>query len=414
MDEIESGMRNYKEMSIRYVSENRFELEKLYAAVYTMQRVYSLCQLRGELSGMMILAGWIPKDNYYAISAMTERDAPNTMILTEYGDVLEREGNELPTLLRNWPLVRRFQEIVRLYSLPAYGELDPTFVVAASFCLFFGFMFGDIGHGLALIVATYILEKKNIMGKAVASVMKIAGAVAVVFGFLYGSLFGNEEIIHPIWLSPMHSVTTMLPIAILIGVVFLSIGICFRVHNAVRKREWGEAIFSPEGLTGLLFYWLALVQIISAAVGEATFNSNVFSAIMMILFLVMIFGNGISKYLFRGEMIDEGGVTHVFSVFHAMMSFVSNTASFVRLAAFALNHAGLSLAIFTLGRVVEKIPGGQIFHAVVLLLGHLMIVGLEGLIVFIQTLRLEYYEFFGKFYHGGGREFAPVLWDRRT
>jgi len=414
MDAIETEMLNYRDMPARYVSEKRFEMEKLYAAVYTMERVYSLCRLRGELSGMMILAGWIPQDSYSAVSAMTEQEAPNTLLMRERGEVLEEEGNELPTLLRNWPLIRRFQEIVRLYSLPAYGELDPTFVVAASFCLFFGFMFGDIGHGLVLIAATYVLEKKKIMGNAVASVMKIAGTVAVLFGFLYGSVFGNEEIIHPIWLSPMKSVTTMLPIAIVIGIVFLTTGICFKIHNAIRKREWGEALFSPEGLTGLLFYWLALVQIFSMAIGKIAFNSNAFTAVMTILFLVMIFGNGISKYLFRGEMIDEGGVTHVFSVFHAMMSFVSNTASFVRLAAFALNHAGLSLAIFTLGHVVEKAPGGTLFNALVLLLGHLLIVGLEGLIVFIQTLRLEYYEFFGKFYHGGGREFAPVLWDRRT
>jgi len=275
-------------------------------------------------------------------------------------------------------------------------------------------MFGDVGHGLTLIAAAYALEKKKIMGNAIASVMKIAGGSAVLFGFLYGSIFGSEEILHPIWISPMKSVTTMLPVAIGVGIVFLSIGICFRIYNAVRKSEWGEALFSPEGATGLLFYWLALVQVLSVAGGETVFNSYAFAAMMIALLLVMIFGNGISRYLFHGEMIDEGGVTHVFSVFHAMMSFVSNTASFVRLAAFALNHAGLSLAIFTLSHVVERGPGGTIFSAIVLLLGHLLIVGLEGLIVFIQTLRLEYYEFFGKFYRGGGREFAPVLWDRRT
>ncbi|MDR1379489.1 MAG: ATPase [Synergistaceae bacterium] len=415
MEAIASEIQNYREMPGRYAEENRFELEKFYAAVYTGERIQSLCQLGGELSGMTVLAGWMPQSSYGDIAQATEEKAPHTLIMAEYGDILEREGNELPTLLHNFPLVRRFQEIVRLYSLPSYSELDPTFVVAVSFCLFFGFMFGDVGHGLALILGTLFLEKKKIMGRAIASVMKIAGASSVLFGFLYGSVFGSEELIHPLWLSPMTDVDQILPISIGVGIVFLTIGICFKIQNAARKEEWGEALFSPEGMAGLLFYWLAVAQAVAVTGNdpEIAFDKDIFIAIMASLFAVMIFGNGIAKYFFRGEVVDEGGVVHVFSVFHAMLSFVSNTASFVRLAAFALNHVGLSGAVFMLARMVENVPAGKLYYAVVLLLGHLVIIGLEGMIVFIQTLRLEYYEFFGKFYRGGGREFMPVLWKRR-
>jgi V/A-type H+-transporting ATPase subunit I len=201
-----------------------------------------------------------------------------------------------------------------------------------------------------------------------------------------------------------------------VGIVFLTTGIVFRIYNAAREREWGEVLFSPEGLSGLLFYWLAVLQTVAVTGNspETAFDTDIFIAVMVILFAIMIFGNGIAKYFFRGEAVDEGGVVHVFSVFHAMLSFVSNTASFVRLAAFALNHAGLSGAVFMLARMVENAPAGKLYHAFVLLLGHLVIIGLEGMIVFIQTLRLEYYEFFGKFYRGGGREFMPVLWRRRN
>ncbi|MDR1621151.1 MAG: ATPase [Synergistaceae bacterium] len=414
MEAIEAERESYRDMPGRYAAENRFELEKLYEAVYTKQRIASLCQLRGELSGMTVLAGWTPQDSFDAVRAMAEEKAPHTLVLAENGDVLEREGHELPTLLHNLPLVRRFQEIVRLYSLPSYSEIDPTFVVAVSFCLFFGFMFGDVGHGAALILGTYFLEKKGIMGRAIASVMKIAGVVSVLFGFLYGSVFGSEELIHPIWLSPMKDVNKILPVSIGIGIVFLTLGICFKIWNAARKREWGEVFLSPEGGAGLLFYWLAVGQALAVTGGnlEMALGTGVFSAVMGLLFLVMIFGNGIAKLFLQGESVDEGGVVHVFSVFHAMLNFVSNTASFVRLAAFALNHVGLSGAVFMLGRMVENAPGGKLYHAFILLLGHLVIIGLEGMIVFIQTLRLEYYEFFGKFYRGGGREFAPVSWKK--
>jgi V/A-type H+-transporting ATPase subunit I len=414
MEAISSEMENYRNMPGRYVTEDRFELEKLYEAVYTKQRIYSLCQLRGELSGIMVVAGWIPQRDCGAICAMADEKAPHTLTLSEKGDDLEEKGYELPTLLHNLPLVRCFQEIVRLYSLPSYSELDPTFVVAASFCLFFGFMFGDIGHGIALILGTRFLEKKGIMGHAISSVMKIAGFSSVVFGFLYGSVFGSEELIHPIWLSPMKDVNKILPVSIGVGILFLTIGICFKIQNAARKGEWGEVLFSPEGMAGLLFYWLAVAQAVAITGDdpEMAFDGDIFIAIMVTLFAVMIFGNGIAKYFFHDDVVDEGGAVHVFSVFHAMLSFVSNTASFVRLAAFALNHAGLSGAVFMLARMVEGVPAGQLYYAIVLLLGHLVIIGLEGMIVFIQTLRLEYYEFFGKFYRGGGREFMPVLWKR--
>jgi V/A-type H+-transporting ATPase subunit I len=414
MESIETEIENYREMPRRYAAANRPELEKLYSVVYTLQRIHSLCQLRSELSDVAILAGWMPQDKYDATAQMAEKIAPNTLLSAERGDVLEKEGNELPTLLHNLPLVRIFQGIVSLYSLPSYSELDPTFVVALSFCLFFGFMFGDVGHGLALILGTCFLEKKGIMGRSIGSVMKIAGAFAVLFGFLYGSVFGNEELIRPLWLSPMEDVYEILPVSIGVGIVFLTIGICFKIQNAVRQGEWGEVFFSPDGVAGLAFYWLAVAQgILVTSKPDAAVTSGIFTTLMLILFLVMIFGNGIAKYICHGEKVDEGGVVHVFSVFHAMLNFVSNTASFVRLAAFALNHAGLCGAVFMLGQMVENAPGGKIYHAFILLLGHLVIVGLEGMIVFIQTLRLEYYEFFGKFYHGGGREFMPVLWKRQ-
>ena len=106
-------------------------------------------------------------------------------------------------------------------------------------------------------------------------------------------------------------------------------------------------------------------------------------------------------------------VVHVFEVFHTLLSFLSNTASFVRLAAFALNHVGLCLAVMMLGQMVEGLPGGGIIKWVILIVGHLVIVALEGLIVFIQTLRLEYYEFFSKFYSGGGKAFVPMKWGKK-
>ncbi|GHV44583.1 V-type ATP synthase subunit I [Synergistales bacterium] len=414
LEAVESEIELCIKTPARYVTDNHAELEKLYAAVYTKQRVESLCRFHGEMGDVYLLSGWMPLKGCLDMKEFVAEKTSKTLIITEKDNVLQKEGRDIPTLLHNLPFIRRFQEIVRLYSLPSYGELDPTFVVALSFCLFFGFMFGDVGHGVALIIGTILLEKKRLMGNAIASVMKTAGVFAILFGALYGSVFGNEEIIAPLWLSPMHSVDSILPVSIGVGVAFLSIGLCFKIENSARREEWGEALFSPEGLIGLAFYWLAVGQTAVLMGGNPAdaIGTKLFTVIMATLFVIMIFGNGISKLLFHGEKVDDGGVVHVFSVFHAMLNFLSNTASFVRLAAFALNHAGLCGAVFMLSEMVENAPGGKIYHAIVMVIGQLVVIGLEGMIVFIQTLRLEYYEFFGKFYRGGGREFAPVLWKR--
>ncbi|NLL36665.1 MAG: ATPase [Fretibacterium sp.] len=409
---IEAELISYQEMPERYVRENIHELERLYGIVYAMQRVYTLCQLRLEFSGMMTLAGWIPRALCEPLKEQLAEEAPHTIVMVKEDEEL-KESNTLPTLLKNLPGVRKFQEIVRLYSLPAYDELDPTFAVCVSFCLFFGMMFGDVGHGLMLMLATWLMVKKGKMGKPLGAVMQIAGMSAVVFGFLYGSVFGDEELIRPLWLSPMKDVDLLMPVAVGVGVLFLSLGNLFRVWNCAKKRKWGEALFSPEGLAGLLFYWLAVLSVV-LALGEsgAPWMKSSCTALMFFLFLVMGFSNLLSRWIFGEEPAGEGGAVHAFSLFHTMLSFISNTASFVRLAAFALNHAGLCGAVVMLGEMVEQAPGGRVLNGFVIIAGHLVIVALEGLIVFIQTLRLEYYEFFGKFFQGGGRSFEPVLWRR--
>lgn len=396
-----------------YLGRRRKELDRLYCAVHSLQRVYALCQKRGEMSGIFVLSGVIPAPTLEQVAEQVEQLGPNTLLLTEKGKDLEKRGRQLPTLLKNNFLVRTFQEIVALYSLPSYGETDPSPLVALSFCLFFGFMFGDVGHGFLLAAGAWWLARKGILKKAFASVIRIAGVSAMLFGFLYGSVFGSEEILPSLWTSPMHGISDLIQTSLFVGVAFLSMGILINILALKREGRPGKMLFDGEGAAGLLFYWTA------AATAAIAFTSDggapkPLLAVLGLLFLVILFSSVLERLIFGPQEKDEGGVVHTFTVFHDLLSFLSNTASFVRLAAFALNHAGLSAAVFMLSDMVHSLPGGAIFRAAVLLLGNIVIVGLEGLIVFIQTLRLEYYEFFSKFYHGGGRPFAPVTWNAKN
>ena len=406
----ERELRVLREAPRNYLERSRAEMEKLYCSVHSLQRVYALCQQRGELAGIFILSGIIPAPTLEEVAGRVEALGPNTLLLTEKGRDLQKRGRELPTLLKNNFLAKTFQEIVALYSLPAYGETDPSPLVALSFCLFFAFMFGDVGHGFLIAAGAWYLARRGILNKAFASVIRIAGVSAMIFGLLYGSVFGSEEILPSLWTSPMRGIDDLIRTSLFVGVAFMSMGILINILALRRAEKWGKMLFDGDGLAGLLFYWAAAG---AAAMAFTTADGPpaALTGLCGVLFLVILFSSLLDRLIFRSGEEGEGGVVHTFSVFHAMLSFLSNTASFVRLAAFALNHAGLSAAVFMLSDMVRNLPGGVIFRAVVLILGNIIIVGLEGLIVFIQTLRLEYYEFFSKFYQGGGRPFAPVTWD---
>lgn len=394
--------------------EKRGSYELLYSKLYTMQRVYDLCKGRGEINGMFVLSGWIPEDTLAHVRQAVEKEAPMTILMVENTKDVSCSGIRIPTLLRNNRLFRAFQEIVALYSLPSYGEIDPSPIVAITFTLFFGFMFGDIGHGLLIFLGAYYMVKRGVMRRSFGLVIKTAAISSMVFGALYGSVFGMENIITPLWLSPMHDTNKLLTVAVCLGVFMISLGLILNMVKQFRARDFGRLLFDGSGLAGLALYWtlafLAASSITGSKISEGT--ARLIWAAIGVLLLVMIFKDVLARYLLKQKKHDESAVMSIFEIIHSLLGFVSNTASFVRLAAFALNHVGLSMAVIMLSEMVHSLPGGIVMKGIILIIGNLIIVCLEGLIVFIQTLRLEYYEFFGKFYRGGGNAFKPVSWEK--
>ena len=397
-----------------FLGRHRKELDIFHNRVYCMQRIYDVCGRRGELGDMYVVSGWLPDDALRMLRLHLKERAPDVILLAGEGAGVERSGRTIPTLLRNPPFVRWFQDIVALYSLPSYREVDPSLLVALSFCFFFGFMFGDIGHGAMLIVAAILLKMRGMMKPTFANILTLSGLSSCLFGLLYGSVFGSEDLLRPLWISPMRDADTLIVAATAVGIVSLSVGILVNIRVRYARREFGEMLFDGHGLAGLLLYWTAALPAWAHLLGSPfPVSRSILGWAIFALFLVILFGDALSDLIVRREARKErreSAVVHAFSTLHHMLSFVSNTASFMRLAAFALNHAGLSMAVFMLGDMAHSLPGGAVARALVLIAGNVLIVALEGLIVFIQTLRLEYYEFFGKFFSGGGRPFTPVTW----
>jgi V/A-type H+-transporting ATPase subunit I len=258
----------------------------------------------------------------------------------------------------------------------------------------FGMMFGDIGHG-AVIILMGILLRNKISGLMVFTTM--AGISSIVFGFLYGSLFGYEHIIHPLWMSPMQDPNRILLVALAWGICFLIVANLLSIYNLFALNQPGQAVYSSRGIVGLLFF-LGCIFAGYQFMANQQFAWPELLAIFLPLSVILfkqwqhLEGNLFEKLL----VVAIEGLDNVINT-------LSSTLSFLRIAAFSLNHVALAAAVFTLANMMDSFG-----HWVTIVLGNIFIIVLEGGIVAIQCLRLEYYEGFSRFFSGKGQRFKPL------
>ncbi len=322
-----------------------------------------------------------------------------------------------PTKLKNGWFSRPFSMFVEMYGLPDYNEIDPTPFVAFTYALLFGMMFGDLGQGLVLILVGFLLYKFKKMRLGAIGIR--VGISSALFGLLYGSFFGNEEILNPFFTQilglshkPVHIMDpnftqTLLIISVAMGSLFIVISMFLNMYILLKKKEHVEIFTSHNGVPGLILYGF----VVTAAVMQLGYGVNLFSGLYIIGFvalpLLTIFLKEPIHRAFKHEKLFSNGfggffVEGFFELFEIILSYVTNTMSFLRVGGFVLAHAGMMLVVMSLMEMMGD--SGWI----VLILGNLFVMGLEGLIVGIQVLRLEFYEMFSRYYKGNGVAFDAV------
>ncbi len=336
-------------------------------------------------------------------------------VLIEVSTPSSEETQHIPASLANPPLLNAFQSLVTNYGYPAYNELDPTPILALTFPLVFGLMFGDVGHGLLLIFLGILLASGKVRAlrdlKGMGAVVAACGVSATFFGFLFGSLFGFEEVLPALWLRPLEEISEVLVAAIGAGVVILSIGMFYNMANAVRNKAWGRLLFDHNGVVGVLFYWSLLGWVLTSFGGLLSLPPLVFIIPTVLSGLGLAFSEALER-LVDGHrpLIEESIGTYLmqalFELFETLIGLLSNTLSYVRMGAFAVAHGALSMVVFIMAEMVS--PHRGVGYWITVILGNLFVIGFEGMIVGIQTLRLEYYEFFSKFFSGNGIQFSPL------
>ncbi|HUC86057.1 MAG TPA: V-type ATPase 116kDa subunit family protein [Candidatus Acidoferrales bacterium] len=381
----------------------------------------------------ILITGWVPDAD---VSALEQRiqELTRGCCVMELTPAEKIGAEEIPVLLRQPRWLRPFGMLVTAYGLPQYRELEPTLFVALSYLLMFGMMFGDVGHGFIFACGGLAILWRcgRPQLRDVGLLLLFCGLSSMVFGVLYGSYFGLPALKNlALWHDPLEGDPLgFMSTAIGIGIVLMSLGLVLNVINHVRRGQALAGCLDKFGLAGILFYWGTLALLLKhtaiQSLGLATLAAIVFVPVPILGWTL----KEPVEFLRRrrgsapppGENPDArpvpaagpaGSLTGSFmesfvEVFEGLMSYLSNTISFVRLAAYAMSHSALLLAAFIMAEQIRHVPvAGSALSLLVIVLGNLVALVLEGIIAAVQALRLEYYEFFSKFYAGNGQPFQP-------
>lgn len=389
-------------------------LGKIYGFVQHNAEVRKYFKYIAIFDDIVVVTGFVPKKRVKAYKSMFGEMTDVT--IQDFPAGLE-EGLEPPTILKNGWFSRPFEMFVEMYSLPHYGDFDPTFYLALTYCLLFGIMFGDLGQGFVLTLGGWFLWKKKKM-KLAAAAMRM-GLFSMVFGLVYGSVFGLETLLDPLYhaiglsgkpieVMAGESVNILLLGAIAIGATLILVSMAINIVLRIKRKDYGEAFFSQNGIAGFVFYGSVIVLLTMDMMLNIkvlnVYTELIFFGIPLVVILLRVPLKNLIKKIAMTPHEGWGGylVEAVFEMIEVLLSFVSNTMSFLRVGGFVLSHAGMMLVVMTLMEMTGM------FGPIVLVFGNIFVMALEGLIVGIQTLRLQYYEMFSRYYEGGGKKYVPT------
>ncbi len=392
-------------------SETVVQLKKMAQYLSYNERLYSLTTLATQLDASFYLSGYIPQESYADAEEAIEDIDGVTMISQKSHE------NELqpPTKLKNNRFAKPFEFFVDMYGLPKSGGIDPTMFVAITYTILFGIMFADLGQGVVLALAGFLIKKK--MGHSLGSILIRCGFSSMVFGTIFGSVFGFETLFDPIYQQfgmsgkPIHVLSsdwavTILIVSVAIGVAMTVLVMLISLLAAYKEKRFKQRIFSPSGIAGIVFYVTAVIMALNSLVLGGVIPGLITIPILVISLLAVMFCEPLT-HIIEGHSISDlkmGDVVTaaIFETFETLLSYVSNTLSYLRVGGFVLVHAGMMSVVFALANMSEVgfIP--------VVIIGNIFVILMEGLIAGIQVMRLEYYEMFNRFYLAGGVPFKPL------
>jgi len=405
----------------------------------------------GKTDRIYVIEGWIPTKDVDDLVEEIENASKGYVVIRIYKP---KPDENVPVLLQNPKIFKPFESITNMFGLPSYTEIDPTPIMAVTFPLIFGLMFGDVGHGFVLALAglgLITLKKGNKSLWNFGMILLYCGILAMIFGFLYASVFGNEKILsnlyeswgigrtytiaggetlRALWRIPSHDIEYMIGIALFVGVLHMGVGLIVNAVNNVHEKGFGTIVHSLSKIwffcgevtiiASLFKFKIPFFQDIARMyplIGAATLTETILNPILLFgiyipvgLMLMSELIHGLQQFSIKKlfGLLGEG----LFEIFETFSMLLSNTISYSRIAILAVIHAMMCLAIYEIAGI-EAISDIFILSILIIAGGNILVLVLEGLIVFIHTIRLHFYEWFTKFYSSGGIEYTPFRIERK-
>ena len=408
LDKAQKAIDSYLDENAEQITRYLSKLEEMY--LYSGIRTKAL-----QHNNSFIIVGWIPDENK---AQLNKRLKKIKSVELDFSDAKNEMDKNPPVKLKNCFIARPFEFYTKMYGVPKYNEIDPTLFVSLTYIIIFGIMFADLGQGFFLSIAGILMWKLKKM--EIGKILFPCGVSSMIFGTLFGSVFGFETLLDPMFRSvgfdekPIEvmaskNTNTIILAAIGLGVFLLIVAMFLNVYTSLRQRNYGRALFGTSGVAGIIFYG-SLVFGLTAEIflGMHVMTLPYILGLVVLPFLIIFFAEPLGD-LANGEKDWQpeswGGyiVENIFESIEVLLSYVTNTMSFLRVGAFVLVHAGMMLVVFVLAETV-----GGVGYWLIVVLGNALVMVLEALLVAIQVLRLEYYEMFSRFYTGEGRQFEPV------
>lgn len=412
--DLEKTQAELEELSKQY----KEELKNAYTKLSFKKGAFELRKKAGVIKNRFLIKGFIPTKNKAELdAAFGSAEGLEVTYLPPDSD----SGLKPPTILKNSFLTRPFRMLVGMYGLPAYGGFNPTAFVAVTYSLLFGIMFGDLGQGLLIFLLGFLVGKK--MNRDMGGMMTRCGFFSMVFGTLYGSVFGIEDMLDPMYESigisqlpvrAFESTNFILFTAVGIGIFLIVLSMMINIVTSFKRKDIESAVFGCNGICGLIFYASIIFAVVATVMLDMKVMSAPFVIFLIVIPLICIFCRvpftlAVKYKKWKLSEHDDnmtfGGffVENFFEMFEFLLSYVSNTMSFLRVGGFVMSHAGMMLVVMTLMDGMSRVG-----KPIVFVIGNLFVMAMEGMIVAIQIIRLEFYEIFSRFYVSGGKEYIPV------
>lgn len=406
-------------------------------AIWSNLRLNELCdQIRSYFAytrNTTLFSGWVPSDQADQVrSAIMEASEGQCVI--EWTNATEVPRQEVPVAIASPKALKPFQNIVNNYSTPEYGTVNPTIFVMIAYLSMFGLMFADVGQGFVLLLVGLLgsrsykknpLKPDGMLSRNVTSLLVYLGLSSMVFGVLFGSYFGLG-LFPALWFnyeaavaghaegSLIHDVYGILGITIKFGIIIIYTGLVLNWVNLIRKRSYLTLFLDKNGLVGGLLFAVGLYMGFGFVEnGYREFPQTSWVAPVVTVCLILLFARGFLSYFLSvrkggpkhepGKLILDSVMEWLVDVLEIFTGYMSNTLSFMRVAGLGIAHASLMESFKMLSSLVDGFGGIAIF-----ILGNVLVIVLEGLSAGIQSLRLNYYEFFSRYFTGKGIAYEPV------